>query len=73
MKLAEIGPIYKKDDNLRKENYRFVNLLIMISKVFQRILAAQLIAYFENLLSSSLSAYHKGYNCQHVILRLTEY
>ena len=45
----------------------------MISKVFERILADQLIAYFENLLSSSLSAYRKGYNCQHVILRLTEY
>ena len=75
MKLAEISPIYKKkDDNLRKENYRSVNLLnIMISKVFERILADQLIAYFENLLSSSLSAYRKGYNCQHVILRLTEY
>ena len=38
MKLAEISPIYKKDDNLRKENYRSVNLLIMISKVFERIL-----------------------------------
>ena len=73
MKLAEISPIYKEDDNLRKENYRSVNLLIMISKVFERILADQLIAYFENLLSSSLSAYRKGYNCQYVILRLTEY
>ena len=57
MKLAEISPIYKKDDNLRKENYRSVNLLIMISKVLERILTDQLIAYFENLLSSSLSAY----------------
>ena len=64
MKLAEKSPIHKKDDNLRKENYRSVNLLIMISKVFERILADQLIAYFENLLSSSLSAYRKGYNCQ---------
>ena len=73
MKLAEISPIYKKDDNLCKENYRSVNLLIMVSKVFERILADQLTAYFENLLSSCLSAYRKGYNCQHVILRLTEY
>ena len=72
MKLAEISPIYKKD-NLCKENYRSVNLLIMVSKVFERILADQLTAYFENLLSSCLSAYRKGYNCQHVILRLTEY
>ena len=73
MKLAEISPIYKKDDNLRKENYRSVNLLVMTSKVFERILADKLTAYFEHLLSSCLSAYRRGYNCQHVILRLTEY
>ena len=51
MKLAEISPIYKKNDSLRKENYRSVNLLVMISKVFERILADQLTAYFEHLLS----------------------
>ena len=45
----------------------------MISKVFERILADQFRAYFEHLLSSCLSAYRRVYNCQHVILRLTEY
>ena len=45
----------------------------MTSKVFERILADKLTAYFEHLLSSCLSAYRRGYNCQHVILRLTEY
>ena len=73
MKLAEISPVYKKDDNMCKESYRSVNLLIIISKVFERILVDQMMAYFEHILSSSLSAYRKGYNCQHVILRLTEY
>ena len=67
MKLAEISPIYKKDDNLCKENCRSVNLLITVSKVFERIFADQLTANFENFLSSCLSAY------QHVIFRLTEY
>ena len=33
----------------------------------------QLTDYFRNLLCSSLSACRKGYSCQHVILRLTEY
>ena len=37
------------------------------------IFADQLIAYFENLVSSWLSAYRKGYNYQHVILQLTDY
>ena len=35
------------------------------------IFADQLTAYFENLLSSLLSAYRNGYNYQHVILQLT--
>ena len=73
IKLAEISPIYKKDDNFCKANYRSVNLLIMVSKVFEMILADQLTADFDTLLNSCLSAYRKGYNCQLVILRLTEY
>ena len=33
----------------------------------------QLTKYFGDLLCSTLSAYRKGYSCQHVILRSTEY
>ena len=73
MKLADITPLFKKDDTLCKENYRSVNLLIAVSKVFERILCDQLNEFFEKVLSSSLSAYRKGHNCQHVILRLTEH
>ena len=58
MKLAEISPMFKKND---KENDRSVNILTAMSKVFQ---------YISN---PSLSAYRKGYSCQHVILQLTEY
>ena len=73
MKMAEICPVYKKLDNLSKENYCSVNLLIMFSKVFERLMAEQLANYFENILNPLVSAYRKGYSCQHVILHLTEY
>ena len=73
MKLADITPLFKKDDTLSKENYRSVNLLIAVSKVFERILCDQLNKFFEKVLSSFMSAYRKGHNCQHVILRLTEH
>ena len=73
LKMGEISPIFKKNDILCKENYRSVNLLPIISKVFERILADQLTSYFENILDSGISAYRKGYNCQHVLLKLTEY
>ena len=72
MKMADISPIYKKLDNLCKNNYRSVNLLPVLSKLFESIMAEQLTTYFEHILSPLLSAYRKGYSCQHVILRLTE-
>ena len=68
MKMAEICPVYEKLDNLSKENYRSVNLLIMFSKVFERLMAEQLTNYFENILNPLVSAYRKGFSCQHVIL-----
>ena len=71
--MAEICPIFKKKDCLSKENYRSVNILAAASKIFERIMADQIITYFNFILSSSVSAYRKGYNCQHVILKLTEY
>ena len=36
-------------------------------------MAEQLTNYFENILNPLVSAYRKGYSCQHVILHLTEY
>ena len=60
-------------DNLSKKNYRSVNLLSMFSKLFERLMAEQFTSYFENILNPLVSAYRKGYSCQHVILHLTEY
>ena len=56
-----------------KENYRSVNVLAVVSKIFEIILSDQLMAYFVSILSHSLSAYRAGYSCQHVILQLTEF
>ena len=72
-KWADINTIYKKKDNLCKENYRSVNVLAVVSKVFERMLSNQLMAYFVFILNHSLSAYRAGYSCQHVILQLTEF
>ena len=73
MKMAEICPVYKKLDNLSKENYHSVNLLIMFSKVFERLMAEQLTDYFENILNPLVIAYRKEYSCHYVILHLTKY
>ena len=73
MKLAEISPMFKKNDNLDKENYRSVNILTAMSKVFEYIISDQMISFFCDILNPALSAYRKSYSCQHVILQLTEY
>ena len=46
MKLAEISPMFKKNDNLDKENYRSVNILTAMSKVFEYIISDQMISFF---------------------------
>ena len=49
-----------------------MNLLSVLSKLFETIMAEHLITHFEHISSLLLSAYRKGYSCQHVILRFTE-
>ena len=73
LKIADISPVYKKDDSLCKNNYRSVNVLVVLSKVFEKMVANQLSEFILNLLHAKLSAYRKGYSCQHVLLQLTEY
>ena len=46
MKLAEISPVFKKNDNLDKVNYRSVNILTAISKVFEYILSDQVFHWY---------------------------
>ena len=36
LKLADISPVFKKDDDLNKENYRSVSILSHMSKVSER-------------------------------------
>ena len=71
-KLAEICPIFKKDDPHDKSNYRPVSILVTLDKVFEKCLARQLSDYFSSILSPFLSGYRRGYGCEAVLLRLIE-
>ena len=42
LKLAEVSPIFKKNDGLDKENYMPVSILSYVSKVFERIMYIQI-------------------------------
>ena len=41
LQAADITPILKKEDPLNKENYRAVNVLPTVSKIFERVLFDQ--------------------------------
>ena len=71
MKMAEICPVFKKNDSLLKENYRSINILPIVSKLFEKLIATQLMEYFNGVINPSVSAHGKGYSCQHALLQLT--
>ena len=72
LKKAEITPIYKKGDNLIKDNYRPVSVLSSMSKIFEGVIVDQLSKYFECHLSPYVSGFRKCYDCQGVLIRFTE-
>ena len=70
LKLADIIPSYKKGASTDKSNYRPINLLPVISKVFERLLANQLNDHLESSFSKLLCGFRKGHSTQHAILNL---
>ena len=58
-KLAEICPIFKRDDEFDKSKNRPVSILVLLDKVFERCVQKQLVHYVNPYLSKFLSAYRK--------------
>ncbi len=54
MKRAEVTPIFKKKDDMIKNNYTLVCILSVFSNVFETIVSEQLRAYFENIFNNLL-------------------
>ena len=59
LKLAEVSPIFKKNDDLDKENHRPVSVLFNMSKVFEKILYSQIDAFMQDKLSDLLTGFRK--------------
>ena len=72
MKLADITPVFKKDDPTLSKNYRPVSILPNVSKVFERIMQTQLVSYIDNHLSPHLCGYRKGFSTQRALITLIE-
>ena len=72
MKRAEIVPLFKKCNDMEKNNYRPVSILTTFDKVFETVIAEQLIEHFNSLFCKMLCAYRKKHGCEHILVNLME-
>ena len=49
LKVAELIPLYKKDDKLIMNNYRPISLLALISKLFEKVAFEQSSDFFQSI------------------------
>ena len=59
LKAAEVTPIFKKNDDLDKENYRPVSVLPHVSKIIERVMYTQIETFMEDKLSKLLTGCRK--------------
>ena len=72
MKCAKLSPIYKKDDNLLKKNFRPVSVLTGISKLYESVVNDQLLQFFCKLFNDLICAFRKGYSCQSLLMKCVD-
>ena len=71
-KCGNLTPVFKKDEDTRKENYRPVSVLTALSKVYEKVMYDQLYNTFCRHLSQNLSGFLKNHSCCTALLKMTE-
>ena len=71
LKLAEVSSVFKKNDRLCKENYRPISILVIISKVYEKIFVKRMSSFMSYKFNPLLSAYRTGYGCNDILLKFT--
>ena len=64
LKFANVTPLFKKDDNTDKANYRPLSVLPSTSKLFERLMFKQITTFVVNKISQYLCRFRKGYKIQ---------
>ena len=67
-KSTDIAAAFKQGSQNKKENYRPISILPLISKIFEKIICRELSNHFDNILSKLQRVFKKGYNPQHCLL-----
>ena len=71
-KCGNLTPVFKKDEDTRKENYRPGSVLTALSKVYEKVMYDQLYNTFCRHLSQNLSGFLKNHSCCTALLKMTE-
>ena len=72
MKLADVIPVFKKNERSIKENYRPVSILLIFSKIFEKILHDQISTYFANILFKNQCVFRKGHSSKDCLVAVIE-
>ena len=72
LKLADVTPVFKKEDASWLQNCRPVSVLPEVSKIYERIMQKQILEYVDNHLSPHLCGYRKGYSTQTALISMLE-
>ena len=72
LKNATITPIFKKKERDNVENYRPVNILPNLSKIYERCMYIQIYEYLNKILSKWQCGFRQGYSAQHCLLVMVE-
>ena len=75
LKIALVNPVYKnpKDGSRQNiEHYRPISVLSGFSKIFEKYFLSAILEHTNAILSENISAYRKGYSCEHVLVKLIE-
>ena len=69
MKNSELSPLYKREDQFNKVNYRPVSLLTVIYKIYESVMFDQVSDYFGSIFEELLCAFRKKYSCQSTLIK----
>ena len=69
LKLANVAPVFKKEDLLHKSNYRPVSILPLLSIVYGKVIYNQLSDYSDSFLNNILCGLRKVHSMQHPLFK----
>ncbi len=70
--MKKLCQLFKKKDDIIKNNYRPISILSIFSNVFEIIIAELLMYFFNLIFNDMLCAYRKMHGCEHALLKVID-